>query len=120
VLVTSLIAISSTSSGISGRQALCREKFTQRCIQIGGFRLEDTWHRWYGAINTQGEQKESNMHELTYPVELRDEELNLVAAGSGCRPHPGKGKCCGGDEITQVGLVNLNDTDVEVNILSAG
>jgi hypothetical protein len=24
----------------------------------------------------------SNMHELTHPVELRDEELDLVAAGS--------------------------------------
>jgi hypothetical protein len=109
-----LIAISSTSSGISGRQALCREKFTQRCIQIGGFRLEDTWHRWYGVINTQGEQKESNMHELTHPVELRDQELDLVAAGSG--KHDGRDKCCDGDN-TQIGLVNVNDTNIGVNVL---
>jgi hypothetical protein len=110
-----LIAISSTSSGINERRGLRREKFTRRCIQIGGFRLEDTWHRWYGAINTQGEQKESNMHELTHPVELRDQELDLVAAGSGDKR--GHDKCCGGDDNTQFGLVNVNDTNVGVNIL---
>jgi hypothetical protein len=51
------------------------------------------------------------MHELTYPVELRDEELDLVAAGGG------HDKCCGGDETTQVGLVNINDTNIGVNVL---
>jgi hypothetical protein len=67
-----------------------------------------------GAINTTREYKESNMHELTYPVELRDQELDLVAAGGDKRGHD---KCCGGDETTQVGLVNVNDTNVGVNIL---
>jgi hypothetical protein len=45
------------------------------------------------------------MHELTHPVELRDEELNLVAAGGG--------RCCG-DNSNRQALVYLED----VNILS--
>jgi hypothetical protein len=53
------------------------------------------------------------MHELTSPVELRDEQLDLVAA-AGERP---KDKCCDGDENTQFGLVNVNDTNIGVNIL---
>jgi hypothetical protein len=56
------------------------------------------------------------MHELTHPVELRDQELDLVAAGSG--GHGGhRCGCDGGDDNTQVGLVNINDTNVGVNIL---
>ncbi|MCK1621252.1 hypothetical protein IVA96_32755 [Bradyrhizobium sp. 159] len=54
------------------------------------------------------------MHEFTYPVELRDEELDLVAAAGGERGHD---KCCGGDQNTQVGLVNINDTNIGVNVL---
>lgn len=49
--------------------------------------------------------------ELTYPVELRDEELDFVAAGSSC----GGGR--GGDNTFQAGLVNVNDTNIGVNIL---
>jgi hypothetical protein len=56
------------------------------------------------------------MRELTHPVELRDQELDLVAAGSGGR-HDGHDKCCGGDDNTQFGLVNVNDTNIGVNIL---
>jgi hypothetical protein len=56
------------------------------------------------------------MHALTNPVELRDQELDLVAAGSG--GHGGyRCGCDGGDDNTQVGLVNINDTNVGVNIL---
>ena len=56
------------------------------------------------------------MPELTNPVELRDQELDLVAAGSG--GHSGhRCGCDGGDENTQVGLVNINNTNVGVNIL---
>jgi hypothetical protein len=54
------------------------------------------------------------MHELTHPVELRDQELDLVAAGGGKQGHD---RCCGGDQNTQVGLVNVNDTNIGVNIL---
>jgi hypothetical protein len=51
------------------------------------------------------------MPELTNPVELRDQELDLVAAGSG--GHGGhRCGCDGGDDNTQVGLVNINDTNV--------
>jgi hypothetical protein len=51
--------------------------------------------------------------ELTYPVELRDEELDSVAAGcSSC----GGGR--GGDNTFQAGLVNVNDTNIGVAILS--
>ncbi|MCA6117362.1 hypothetical protein J6524_21175 [Bradyrhizobium sp. WSM 1738] len=53
------------------------------------------------------------MHELTHPVELRDEELDLVAAGGDKRGHD---KCCDGDN-TQFGLVNVNDTNIGVNVL---
>jgi hypothetical protein len=55
------------------------------------------------------------MREFTYPVELRDDELDLVAAGSGDKR--GHDKCCGGDNNTQVGLVNVNDTNIGLNIL---
>ena len=53
------------------------------------------------------------MHELTHPVELRDQELDLVAAGSGGH----RCGCDGGDKNTQFGLVNVNDTNIGVNIL---
>jgi hypothetical protein len=53
------------------------------------------------------------MPELTNPVELRDQELDLVAAGSGGH----RCGCDGGDENTQVGVVNINNTNVGVNIL---
>jgi hypothetical protein len=56
------------------------------------------------------------MLDLTYPVELRDQELDLVAAGGGKGGHNGD-RCCDGDENTQVGLVNVNDTNIGVNIL---
>lgn len=49
--------------------------------------------------------------ELTYPVELTDDELDLVAAGTG-----GGGGCCGGDRNFQVGLVNINDVNLGVNV----
>jgi hypothetical protein len=53
------------------------------------------------------------MHELTHPVELRDQELDLVAAGSGGRPpHNGGDKCCGGDN--QTGLVNVETGNINV------
>lgn len=48
------------------------------------------------------------MEELTYPVELTDEELDLVAGTGGCG--------CGGDRNFQVGLVNLNDVNIGVNV----
>ena len=51
---------------------------------------------------------------FAHPIELSNEELDLVAAagghGCGCRD--------GGDENTaQAGLINLNHTNVGVNIL---
>jgi hypothetical protein len=54
------------------------------------------------------------MPELTYPVELRDQELDLVAAGGS---NGGGRHCCGGDNNNQAGLVNVNDTNIGVNIL---
>lgn len=52
------------------------------------------------------------MEELTYPVELTDEELDLVAAGTGSCGCGGGG----GDRNFQVGLVNLNDVNIGVNV----
>jgi hypothetical protein len=58
------------------------------------------------------------MFELTHPVELRDEELDLIAAGGGRPPHNGGDKCCGGDTA----LINIEDNDINVlnnvNVLS--
>lgn len=51
------------------------------------------------------------MEELTQPVELTNEELDLVAAGCS-----GGGGCSGGDRNFQVGLVNLNDVNIGVNV----
>lgn len=48
------------------------------------------------------------MEELIQPVELTDDELDLVAAGTG--------GCGGGDRNFQVGLVNLNDVNIGVNV----
>jgi hypothetical protein len=61
------------------------------------------------------------MHELTHPVELRDQELDLVAAGSGgC--HDGGDRCCGG--TNQTGLVNVSTGNINalnnIAVLSAG
>jgi hypothetical protein len=49
-----------------------------------------------------------NMEKLTHPIELSGEELDLVAAG--CGGHQG-------ESTTQVGLVNINDVNVGVNVL---
>ena len=50
------------------------------------------------------------MTNFTHPIELSNEELDLVAAGwSNCG--------CQGESNTQVGLVNINDVNVGVNIL---
>jgi hypothetical protein len=61
------------------------------------------------------------MFELTHPVELRDEELDLIAAGGG-KPSHGGGRCCGGD--SQNGLVNVHTGDIQflnnIAVLSAG
>ena len=57
------------------------------------------------------------MTNFTHPIELSNEELNLVAAGTGGGGggHP---TCCGGGGDTQqFGLVNLNNVNVGVNIL---
>jgi len=61
-------------------------------------------------------RKETNMQEMTnftHTIELSNEELDLVAAGwsneCGCSHK--------GESNTQVGLVNLNDVNVGVNIL---
>jgi hypothetical protein len=63
------------------------------------------------------------MYELTHPVELRDQELDLVAAGSG--GHDGGNRCCP-DGDKQIGLVNVSTGDINVlsnnnvAVLSAG
>jgi hypothetical protein len=54
------------------------------------------------------------MHELTHPVELRDQELDLVAAGG--QRHGGGGNE-NSQENTQAGLVNFNNTNIGVNVL---
>ena len=50
------------------------------------------------------------MTNFAQPIELSDEELDLVAAGS-CGGGGG-----GGDRNFQVGLVNLNDVNIGVNV----
>jgi hypothetical protein len=47
------------------------------------------------------------MHELTQPVELRDQELDLVAAGSG-----GHGHRCGCDGGS---FINVEDNNILSN-----
>jgi hypothetical protein len=57
------------------------------------------------------------MYELTHPVELRDQELDLVAAGGGKggdRDH-----CCGGDNSNRQALVYLEDVNILSNIAVA-
>jgi hypothetical protein len=51
------------------------------------------------------------MHELTHPVELRDEELDLVAAGWSRSSNENS------QENTQAGLINFNNTNIGVNVL---
>jgi hypothetical protein len=62
------------------------------------------------------------MRELTHPVELRDQELDLIAGGGGRPSHGGGDKCCGGDNDTA--LINIEDNNVNVlnniSVLSAG
>jgi hypothetical protein len=57
------------------------------------------------------------MFELTHPVELRDEQLDLIAAGGGSPPpHNGGDKCCGGDTENRQALIYLEDVNVLNNI----
>jgi hypothetical protein len=50
------------------------------------------------------------MHELTYPIELRDEQLGLVAAGTGT---PQQNPCgCGGGG--HGGLIDVQTGDINV------
>jgi hypothetical protein len=51
------------------------------------------------------------MEELTHPVVLSDEELDLVAAGWS------RGSNENSQENTQAGLVNFNNTNIGVNVL---
>ena len=51
------------------------------------------------------------MFELTHPVALRDEELDLVAAGGGSAPPP-KHCGCGGDN--DIALVNVETGNINV------
>ena len=92
-------------------------KFLQQCIQIGVLQLVITWQQLDPATDIEN-RKETNMQEMTnftHPIELSDKELDLVAAGTG---GGGGHRCgCGGDETNQVGLVNLNNVNVGVNIL---
>ncbi|GMO89122.1 hypothetical protein [Bradyrhizobium ottawaense] len=52
------------------------------------------------------------MTNFAQPIELSDEELDLVAAGTGSCGCGGGG----GDRNFQVGLVNLNDVNIGVNV----
>jgi hypothetical protein len=55
------------------------------------------------------------MDELTHPVELRDEELNLVAAGGGGN----SGNNVGNNELIGVGDINVaSGNQVQVGFLS--
>ena len=100
----------------------CRtEKFLQQCIQIGVLQLVITWQQLDPATDIEN-RKETNMQEMTnftHPIELSNEELDLVAAGTGGGGGHGGHRCgCdGGDETNQFGLVNLNNVNVGVNIL---
>jgi hypothetical protein len=51
------------------------------------------------------------MEELTHPVVLSDEELDLVAAGWSRSSNENS------QENTQAGLVNFNNTNIGVNVL---
>jgi hypothetical protein len=57
------------------------------------------------------------MHELTHPVELRDQELDLVAAGGG-KPNGGD-RCCGSDNSNRQALVYFEDVNILSNIAVA-
>jgi hypothetical protein len=100
----------------------CRtEKILQQCIQIGVLQLVITWQQLDPATDIEN-RKETNMQEMTnftHPIELSNEELDLVAAGTGGGGGHGGHRCgCdGGDETNQFGLVNLNNVNVGVNIL---
>jgi hypothetical protein len=49
------------------------------------------------------------MRELTHPVELRDEELDLIAAGGGKGGGHGGGHRCGCDGGS---FINVEDNDI--------
>lgn len=94
------------------------------CIQIGDRKLVMMWQHLFQRSATCIE-KETNMQEMTnfaYPIELSNEELDLVAAGTGRSNECG---CRGGGD-TQFGLVNVHTGDINVlsgnniAVLSAG
>lgn len=103
----------------------CRtEKFLQQCIQIGVLRLVITWQQLDPATDIEN-RKETNMQEMTnftHPIELSNEELDLVAAGTGGGGGGGHRCGCGGDN--QAGLVNIETGNINVlnniSVLSAG
>jgi hypothetical protein len=105
------------------RLAVPHRKYLQQCIQIGVLQLVITWQqlqqRFHHDIENRKETDMQEMTNFTHPIELSNEELDLVAAGwsnsCGCG---GKG---GGNE--QVGFINVNNVDilshdnVNVNVL---
>lgn len=54
------------------------------------------------------------MTKFAHPIELSDQELDLVAAGGGQSRECG---CNRGGGDTQVGVVNIDHTNVGLNIL---
>jgi hypothetical protein len=98
-----------------------QKKILQQCIQIGVLQLVITWQQLDPATDIEN-RKETNMQEMTnftHPIELSNEELDLVAAGTGGGGGGGgHHRCCGGgNDVNQFGLINLNDVNVGVNIL---
>jgi hypothetical protein len=100
------------------RLALPHKKICARCIQIGVLQLVMVWQHSNQYLATYINRR-LNMQEMTkfaHPIELSDQELDLVAAGGnsggdcGCKN--------GGSSNEQFGLVNLNNVLNHDNILS--
>jgi hypothetical protein len=97
----------------SERLAVPHRKIFAKCIQIGVLRLAITWQQLQKPRHLH--RKETNMEKFTHPIELSDQELDLVAAGSGCG--------CGGNTnnggiggLIGVGFLNDNNVAVQVGL----
>jgi hypothetical protein len=97
----------------SERLAVPHRKIFAKCIQIGVLRLAITWQQLQKPRHLH--RTETNMEKSTHPIELSDQELDLVAAGSGCG--------CGGNTnnggiggLIGVGFLNDNNVAVQVGL----
>jgi hypothetical protein len=99
------------------RFAMRHRKIARQCIQIGVLQLVMMWQqlRQYPGHLHRKETNMEKMEKFTHPIELSDQELDLVAAGCGSGCSSG-GNTNNGGIGGLIGIGFLNDNNVAVQV----